>query len=407
MLPSLRVTAFLALKSIIKGNIGVTILTVFILVLVALNLLFVPGLINGLVISANDMLINNYCSDIIIHGKGHNPKINHVTELISEAEALDGVVAATGRNNIGGTLKFKDSQNEERRVNANIYSIMPEKEKKVFDISKYLIEGSYLDSRDRNEILLGVQLAGVDNEKIELYASSLRSVHAGDKITITYGNGTVKEYKVKGIFQTGFIQTDIQAFISDLEYASVAPSMQNMASSIHIKLESNASTEKVIERLELLHNNLEYQTWEQNAGVVNSMTTSFQIINQILNMVNALVAGITIFIVTYVDVVNRKRQIGILRAIGIKRRPIIYSYLVRAVFYVAIGLILATLLFVYAVIPLEARHPFHFPFGPAFLVIDFPLVARTAILLAAVSLVAAFIPVWLVIRIKILDAVWG
>src|SRR4030042_436633 len=406
MLPSLRVTAFLALKTIIKGNIGVTILTVLILVLVSLNLLFVPGLINGLVISANDMLINNYCSDIIVEAKGHNPKINHVTELISEAESLDGVVAATARNSIGATLKFKDNQNEERRTNANIYGIMPEKEKKVFDTSKYLIEGSYLSSRDRNEILLGVQIAGIDDEKVELYASSLRNVHAGDKITVAYSNGIVKEYKVKGIFQTGFIQTDIQAFISDLEYKSIVPSMQNMASSVHIKLENNASAEKVIERLRLLHNDLEYQTWEQNAGIVNSMTTSFKIINQILNMVNALVAGITIFIVTYVDVINRKPQIGILRAIGIKRRPIIYSYLVRAIFYVVIGLILATLLFMYAIIPLEARHPFHFPFGPAFLVIDLPLFIRTAILLSAVSLVAAFIPVWLVIRIKILDAVW-
>lgn len=235
---------------------------------------------------------------------------------------------------------------------------------------------------------------------VELYARSLRHVHAGDKVTVTYGNGNVREYKVKGIFGTGFIQTDLQAFVSELEFESIIPSMHNMASSIHIKLSNGASSGEVIEHIKMFRENLDFQTWEQTAGIVNSMTTSFQIINRILDIVNALVAGITIFIVTYVDVVNRRRQIGILRAIGIKTQPIISSYLVRALLYVVISLILSWLLFIYAVMPLEASHPFHFPFGHVFLSVDLPLLIRTAILLSAVSLVAAFIPVWLVMRIK-------
>ena len=47
MMKSLKVAVFLALKSIIRGNIGVIVLTVFMLVLVTMNLLFVPGLISG------------------------------------------------------------------------------------------------------------------------------------------------------------------------------------------------------------------------------------------------------------------------------------------------------------------------------------------------------------------------
>jgi putative ABC transport system permease protein len=163
----------------------------------------------------------------------------------------------------------------------------------------------------------------------------------------------------------------------------------------------------VIERIKTFKENLDFQTWEQTAGIVNSMTTSFFLINQILDMVNALVAGITIFIVTYVDVVNRRRQIGILRAIGIKTVPIISSYLLRALLYVVIGLIMAWLLFLYVIIPLEASHPFHFPFGPVFLTVDLELLFRTAALLSVVSLAAAFIPVWLVMRVKIMDAIWG
>jgi putative ABC transport system permease protein len=254
---------------------------------------------------------------------------------------------------------------------------------------------------------LGVQVAGGDREDIELYSSSLRHVHAGDKVVVTYSNGLEKQYTVKGIFDTGFIQTDLQAFVTELEFNSVMPNMYDKASSVRVKLEEGADPQRVIERIASMGNNLEFQTWEETAGLVKSMTESFILINQILNVVNYLVAGITVFIVTYVDVVNRRRQIGIQRAIGIKSHSITVSYLIRALFYAIIGLIIGILLFKYVIVPVEARHPFEFPFGPAYLTTRPSYTARMAFILLVVSLTAAFIPVWRVMRIKILDAIWG
>ena len=407
ILTAMRVSLFLARKSIMRGNIGVTILTIFILVLIALNLLFVPALLNGLTTSANDQVITNYSSHIILNPKGKDTQIVHVDDLIRQIESIEGVIAATARNSIVSVMKYKNKQGDEWRVNCTLYGIMPERERRVFEVSKYMVEGSFLEPRDRNQIVLGIQLSGSDDESVEFYARSLRHVHTGDKVTVSFGNGIVKEYKVKGIFRTGFISTDIQAYVSELEFEDIVPSAHETATSVNVKLKEEAVSRDIIEKIKKIREDLDFQTWEQNAGIVNSMTTSFQIINEIINFVNALVAGITIFIVTYVDVVNRRRQIGILRAIGIKGRPIISSYLLRALFYVVIALFASWILFVYAVIPYETDNPFYFPFGPVFFTPDFPLLVRTAIILSVVSLVAAFIPVWLVMRIKIMDAIWG
>ena len=57
---SLKVAGLLAFTSIRKGSTGVTLLTILILVVVALNLLFVPGLLGGLVSGANEKVINTY-----------------------------------------------------------------------------------------------------------------------------------------------------------------------------------------------------------------------------------------------------------------------------------------------------------------------------------------------------------
>ena len=402
MIKSLKVATFLALKSIVKGNVGVIVLTIFMLILVTMNLLFVPGLINGANVSMNSILVRTYSGDIIIGPEGDKTVINHVEDLITRIESIDGVVAASARNDINAYIEFEDE-----RVSRVVTAIDPAREKEVFEVSKSLIEGKYLDARDRDQILLGVQVAGADREDIELYSSSLRHVHAGDKVVVTYSNGLEKQYTVKGIFDTGFIQTDLQAFVTELEFNSVMPHMYDKASSIRVKLEEGADPQRVIERIASMGNNLEFQTWEETAGLVESMTESFILINQILNVVNYLVAGITVFIVTYVDVVNRRRQIGIQRAIGIKSHSITVSYLIRALFYAIVGLIIGILLFKYVVIPVEARHPFEFPFGPAYITTQPSYTARMAFILLVVSLTAAFMPVWRVMRIKILDAIWG
>ena len=402
MIKSFRVATFLALKSIVKGNVGIIVLTIFMLILVTMNLLFVPGLINGATLSMNTILIKTYSGDIIIEPEGDDTVINHVDELIESIESIDGVVAASARNTINAYISFEDE-----RVSCVVIGIEPAREKAVFEVSECLIEGSYLGSRDRGQILLGVQIAGSDREDIELYSSSLRHVHAGDKVVVTYGNGIEKQYTVKGIFDTGFIQTDIQAFVTELEFNSVVPNMNNKASSIRVKLEDGTDPDKIIGRIASLRDGLDFQTWDETAGLVESMTESFVLINQILNVVNYLVAGITVFIVTYVDVVNRRRQIGIQRAIGIKSHSITVSYLIRALFYAVAGLIIGILVFKYLVIPVEARHPFEFPFGPAYLITQPSYTVRMAFILLVVSLTAAFIPVWRVMRIKILDAIWG
>ncbi len=402
---SLKVASFLAFTSLKKGNFGVILLTVLILTIVALNLLFVSGLLNGLVSSANDKIKNTYAGDIIIESATDNPLISDVDLLTNEINSIKGVVAVAPRNSLGAEISFENA-----RTNCVIYGICPETEceKAVFTISESMVEGTYLDSNDYGEILLGIQLAGADKPSIELYSRSLQKVHAGDSIRVAYANGIQKTYRVKGIFYSEFIQTDIQAFVSEAEFETVSPLVANKASSIRVKISDETDATTIIEQMvEQFGDGLRILTWEDYAGIVRSMTDSFNVINTILNAVNLLVAGITVFIVTYIDVTNRRRQIGIQRAIGITQGSITLAYLLRAVFYAIVASILASLVFLYVVVPIEARYPFHFPFGNVYLVTGFASLTRTILILLCAAVVAAFVPVWMALRIKILDAIWA
>jgi putative ABC transport system permease protein len=402
LMKSLKVAGFLAFTSIARGNIGIILLTILILVLVTLNLLFVPGLLGGLVYSANDKLINTYSGDIIVESSSDNPLIRDVDGFVSRIEAIEGVAAATPRNSLGAEISIED-----QRTNVVVYGIRPEKEKLAFNINNSIIEGSYLGENDLDKILLGIQVAGAGRPDIELYSRSLKTVHAGDTVTVAYADGVKKKYTVKGIFYTEFIQTDLQALVTERELTTVYPLIKDRAASVRVKIRDTADPASVSRQINLIRDDLRIYTWEDYAGIVKSMTNSFQVIQVILNAVNLLVAGITVFIVTYIDVTNRRRQIGIQRAIGITQSSIAISYLERAVFYAVTGSVLGILAFIYLVTPFEARYPFHFPFGDVYLLTGLSNITQTAFILIGAAVLAASVPVWLALRLKILDAIWG
>jgi len=398
----LKVSSLLAITSIMRGSIGVILLTIVILTLVAMNLIFVPSLLNGLVWGANDKLINTYVGDLIIEPTIEKDRIRNTRDFISRIEAIDGVIAVSARSSIGAEIEYEDE-----RVTCSVHGIIPEREKKVLNVHEWLIEGTYLDPNDRDAILLGVQLAGADLPEIELYTRSLKHVHTDDRVLVRYANGIEKIYLVKGIYFTEFIQTDLQAFVTETEFRSINALSRDRVNSIHVKLADDADINHISKEIIGMRGDVKVLGWTEYAGIVRSMTDSFIVINAILNIVNLLVAGITVFIVTYIEVTNRRRQIGIQRAIGIMPFSIILSYLIRAVFYAVIGVSLAILLFNNVVIPLEMRYPFHFPFGDVYLKVELANMALTSLLILVVAVVSTLLPVTGVMRMKIINAIWS
>ena len=400
---SLRVAGLLGFTSVTRGNRGVVILTIMILTLVGMNLLFVPSLLAGLVNGSNNKLITTFSGDIVVLSKSEkNPLLGDVQNMLSSIKNIPGVAAATPRNSLLSQLSF-----EGNRVTATVYGINPDLEPQVLQIDRFIIEGSYLTPEDRDQILLGIQIAGAGRPNLELYSRSLQNAHAGDRVAVTFGNGLQKDFTVKGIFYAEFIQTDLQAFITETEFESLVPEAKNRAGYIHVKTAEDTDLQPVVDEISKRGSDLKVLTWSDYAGIMRSMTDSFTAIKAILSIVNILVAGFTVFILTYIDVSSRRRQIGIQRAIGITSISITLAYLMRAMVLALLGTALAGLVFHYVATPLEARFPFHFPFGAVYLHAGAPELSVMALTLLGVSVIAAFLPVRGVTRMRIMDAIWG
>lgn len=197
---------------------------------------------------------------------------------------------------------------------------------------------------------------------------------------------------------------------AEIEEALAAPknlSGPNTATRIYVKTEPGASLPALEEAIDRERDDLQYQTSAELTGAIQDQIDSFTLINNIMRVISLLVAAITVFILTYVELTNRRRQIGIERAIGIRGTAITISYALKAAISALIGITLGLLAYRTALIPFVQRHPFQFPNGDVVLVASSDTTRTNVTMLIIVAILAALIPTVAIIRMKLLDAIWG
>ena len=104
---------------------------------------------------------------------------------------------------------------------------------------------------------------------------------------------------------------------------------------------------------------------------------------------------------------TKRRQIGILKGIGIKRATILWSYVFQSIFYAAIGAGLGLMIVFFGLKPLFVKYPIDFPFSDGILVAEpFPTFVRVSIFMIA-AVFAGLVPAWMVVRRNTLNAILG
>jgi putative ABC transport system permease protein len=399
---SLRVAAFLGSRAILRGNRGLLILTVALMAVIYAELLFVPSLIQGATDQIQLEFRQDVTASIAISPTGKEATIPNAATFLAEARATPGVAAATATALVGSQITHGSLSNS-----WPVLAVEPASYAQTFTTPRSMIEGRFLTPGVNDEIVLGVGIAGAGRTKVATYGSSLQSVAVGDAVNVTLRGGLIHEFVVRGIYETNLTQANTTAFITAATAAKLMPRLAGTASTIFVKTARVGDEQVVIGQLRRERPDLRYQSWEALASAVKDITGSFNVISSILTTASLLVAAITVFIVTYVDLINRRRIMGIERAIGISSQAITASYGLKAVVFALIGIGLGAGLFFGAAVPLVDRFPFQFPIGPVTLSATVEELRRDALVLVVVSLVGAIAPAWRAVRIHLVRAIWG
>lgn len=391
---------FLAYRSLTRGNLGTIVMTIMMLALIFINLIFLTSIINGVTVTTNTQIIDTTTGEILVETGSDDSSISNSAQAEQDLGLIPGVKQLSARTNFSAELDFESKQGSYRGI-----AIQPDREAVVTTVAQQLTAGRWLTPDDTNAVVLGSQVAGKPNG--ELYAYSLKGVQVGDVVTMKYTTGLKKDYTVVGIFNSDFVQSDNRFFISQHEYDILFPQLKNHSSEFALRLLPNTDLASTVQAIHQLNISDNIRTWEDTAGIAASFTKSFQIVNYVVSFVAIIVAGITIFIVMYVDVINRRKQIGILRAIGISELAIAISYILRALFYASIGVVLGFIVFKVLLIPVFTKTPLHLPIGNVSLAIENSVLYVRAWSIIIVSFLGAYIPIARTLRMHIIDAIWG
>ena len=407
MFKNLKISFFLAYKSIIRGNKGTLFLTILIMTLSFVNLIFTPALLFGMAKTMNQQSIDNIFGNIIIEPEEDENYLKQVSSLQNEIDNIPGVIGSSAHYLLGTIFNYDKNKNGKniRTGSWSIKSIDIENEKRTTKICQTMVAGEYLEEKDRDKIILGIEISGGYDSKMK--HKTLQGVKINDEVELIFSNGIRRKYKVKGIFDARDMQANSLAFITKKEAESIL-GLQNSASEIIIRIDQTGKEEQYIQEFRNIGIvKEEIKPWTEYTGMADSMLQSFNMIKVILTLIGVLVAGITIFIVIFVSVVNRKRQIGVLKAIGMKEKIIVNSYIFQALCYAFLGIIIGFLLMNFLIIPYFMKNPMSFPFGEVNLALNEKDLIVTGVSLITAAIIGSLIPSYRAAKESILEAIWG
>jgi putative ABC transport system permease protein len=409
-----KTAAFLAFKSIIKGNRWTLIMIIMVMAFSFINLIFVSSILSGVMKTLDDQLIDTLYANVIIDPKQDDYYIDKVDRLEDKIVQIDGVTGVSPRLNSSAFVEYKwkekiSQSDKGRSGNWQVIGIDPEKEAMVTIIPDSIIAGSYLDPDDRDQVLLGIEITGNKGASSSDFLT-LGGVNIGDKVRMTYPNGVQREYTIKGIFRVREqTQADRQIFVTRTELASALgrTAFYDRASQILVKTAPGTSESQIVQNLKDIGIQEEIRTWEEYSGSMRGVVSTFGILTSLIGVIGLIVAAVVMFIVIYIGVINRKKQIGILRAIGIPQNAIIGSYLLQSIFYISVGIVIGWLIFRFAIMQYFIVYPLDLPIGLVSLSLKSEALGGWISGLMVAGVLAGLIPALTIMRESIIKSIWG
>jgi len=307
----------------LKSHYKRTILIIFAVLISVFVLESVSGMMEGLRHSFFQSLMQEG-GHIQIHKAGWKDRLQQFTldyridepdRLISELKTnLDGLVRVEKLMSFGALLIHEDK-------NLAIMGQGIEPDTTFFSsVREGLVEGSFLnpDENSRTGIVLSRAICGLLNLSL------------GDGVVVLVEDSEDSpyylEYPVTGIFESGSKQTDEQIFFLSHSDAQELLYLPDATTEIRITLNdrshASGTAGKIVDIL--TGEQYEVETWTELNGSFIVFIEMFDVIMFIINIFIIIVAATVITNAILMNVFERVREYGTMRAIGLKKRQLFW-----------------------------------------------------------------------------------
>ncbi|NJD54389.1 MAG: ABC transporter permease [Candidatus Methanoperedens sp.] len=386
----IRPAIFYSKKDIFKNKKVFIFITLSIIFATA-NIIFINAFMDGMILDLVDNTVESSSGHLNIYPKDDERFIDGLGIKEQKLEAIKEIVAYSPRISASGVLSYKGLSEP-----IVILALNPSKENRVTKILEKLDRGTTLNPDDRNAILISYRLA--EDLKLDV----------GDEASLAFESGEVRVYKVKGTIRTGNQDFDSSTIIMPLNEANRQLGIDNKASVILVRFSDKelADSYKPVLMQNLQANNV--KTWKEEIEYIFRFSAAWRSFSSIISVVGLIAAAISVGIIIYINVIHKKRQIGIMKALGAKDSFIFKVFIMEAVIFGLIGVSIGDVLGFLAVKYSEA-HPFYDAVMQAMTRARFSnyLIYNATIVSFTVTVLAGIYPAIKASKVDIIKAIWG
>ena len=188
----------------------------------------------------------------------------------------------------------------------------------------------------QDDIIAGVFRVGAGNTVIGKQLATDLGVSVGDKLRLQTGRGGDSVLNVAGIFELGVRELDSRYVYLDMSQAQSLLNLPGAATVIDMTVTDIFRADRIASRIRRLTGQKVESWMETNAQLLNALQSQ-SLSTRMISIFVALSVALGIASVLSVSVVQRTREIGILRAIGITRSQMLRVFLVQGALFGLLG----------------------------------------------------------------------
>ncbi len=316
--------------------------TIIVLIATTLGLallLFFDGLFGGSEQAIFGNAVKLQGGNVLIHAPGYRERARRMPLLplpddkavLQAARAQPHVVAASRRIKTGGMVSSREGS-----LPVTVIGIEPEREADTGLLAENMAQGRYLAADDEDVLLIGRGLA----DRLE--------IDVGDRV-IMVGRATHEQMRrrtmtVVGIYDLGLPEVEKGSVYVSLAEAQSLFDLRDQATEVVVYLERVGQEQSVLASLRSTLPGYDVDSWYTlNPEMMQALEVNEQVM-ALFGLVVLLIAAVGILNILLMAVFERTREIGILAALGLKRRQIMALFLQEGVLIGLLGALVGSLL---------------------------------------------------------------
>ena len=212
-----------------------------------------------------------------------------------------------------------------------ILGIDPFKENEVNNLHEQIIDGEYIESVNENAVVLGEGLA------------SQLKLSVNDTLVLLgqgyHASSAAAKFRVKGIIKLGAVELNDNVVYMPLKQSQYMHGAENRLSSVSVMLDKTTNLERLKQSLQIPIDIDKYEvmTWKEMMPELDQFIEADTTGHYIIIGVLYLIISFGLFGTLMMMVFERKRELGILIAIGMKKHLLAFILLLESVMISLVG----------------------------------------------------------------------